>query len=174
MGSSGAWAKLGADGQWEARVVSWDPVDGHRLMNVEKNLADLDTLIAKAGGPDKLIVAYEKSRKNRRYGVVNNFTNGRNEEFWRVLLAMRKIRAIPVDPKTWQAYCFKGIPGREPKPRAREFIRRHCPGTEWLEDINKAPRLGIVDAMCIALWAKHYCEAGGLKAAALSAAAPAA
>jgi len=155
-GSSGASAFLSPAGEWHVQTVFAAAEKGHRLLSVDENEAYLDAMAARAGGFDRLVIAYELSRKNKMFGYVNNFTNGRNEEFWRVLLRMKRIRCIAVDPKTWQCKTSKGIRGPGPKDRAREYIRQRCPGTDWLDSYNKAPREAIVDAMCIALWCKDY------------------
>jgi hypothetical protein len=33
-------------------------------------------------------------------------------------------------------------------------VKRSCPDLKWLDSHTKAQREGIVDAMCIALWAR--------------------
>lgn len=160
-GSSGAMAKLDQYGNWEVCLVSTEWEGGHRLLAVEENLDVLRAWGIKAGGLDHLVVAYEKSRKNPAFGTKNNYVNGRNQEFWRVIFKVLNIQCYAVDPKTWQSLCFKGITCPDTKDRAREYIRRHFPGIDWLEDYNKAPREAIQDAMCIALWAKFRYEASG-------------
>jgi hypothetical protein len=151
-GSSGAIAASRDLVTWEVHLVATVWNRGHRLLAVKENLEYLKQIAAPAGGQDQLVVAYEQSRKNPMFGVKNAHVNGRNEEFWRVLLSLTKIPFCSVDPKTWQSVCFKGIPGSNTKERAREYVRRRCPNTGWLEDFNKAPREAIVDAMCIAIW----------------------
>jgi hypothetical protein len=126
----------------------------HWLLGVPENLAYLDSLLVKAGGPDKVVVAYEQTRKNKRFGTRNNYVGGRNEEFWRVLLSVRELTFASVDPKSWQSVCFRNIAPGHSKDRAREYVRQRCPETDWLDSYNKAPREAIVDAMCIALWCR--------------------
>jgi hypothetical protein len=153
-GSSGAYAATIDLQTWDVGLVDtvWDR--GHRLLDVRKQVKILSSISADVGGASGLVAAYEQSRKNTKFGAKNNFVNGRNEEFWRVLLGAQTIRCCSVDPKTWQCACFKGIkPGRT-KDRAREYIRRRCPKTDWLDCFNKAPREAIVDAMCIAIWCR--------------------
>lgn len=151
-GSSGAMAFVDPAGHWEVQPVFKVQERGHWLLQIQANLDFIDKVAKRAGGGCKLVVAYEEARKNPRFGTKNNFVNGRNEEFWRVLLSMAGIDNVSVDPKTWQGVCLKGIAIADTKDRACEYIRRHCAGTEWLDDYNKAPREAIVDAMCIALW----------------------
>jgi hypothetical protein len=158
---------VGIDGGSSGKAVStvdflnWDVHDlgtvwlgGHRLLSVETNLEILNTVAFKAGGLQNVFVAYEQSRKNPRFGTKNNFVNGRNEEFWRVVLSISKVRFVSVDPKTWQSVCLKDITLSDTKERAREYLRRRCPSTDWLDAYNKAPREAIQDAMCIALWCR--------------------
>ncbi len=153
-GSSGAVAAVDETGAWQVALVAAVQERGHWLLSVDQNLEFLRLAVAKAGGLDNVLVAYEQSRKNPMFGSKNNFVNGRNEEFWRVLLTVKGFRHCSVDPKTWQSVCLKGINSTDTKVRAREYIRRMCPETTWLDCYNKAPREAIVDAMCIALWCK--------------------
>lgn len=160
-GSSGAGAFLGPDGKWHVRLVSIFKDRRHWLLSVNENADFVNHMAELAGGRKNIIMAYERSRKNFKFGLNNTHVNGRNEEFWRVLLSLQKVQHCSVDPKTWQSLCLKGITGSDTKERAREYIRRRCPGTEWLDSYNKAPREAIVDAMCIALWCKDQHQAGG-------------
>lgn len=150
-GTSGSFA-LWTGTSWETYLVVKEKVGTHWLLSVEANMEILKSLVAKAGGPANVVVAYEKARKNTKFGTRNNFVNGRNEEFWRVLLAREKLECHAVDPKTWQAVCLKGIAGEDPKDRAREYIRRRYGDMPWLDSCTKAMREAFVDAMCIALW----------------------
>lgn len=153
-GTSGASAGSVDLVEWDVRLVSKLKIRTHWLLDVRDNLAYLDALLKKAGGPENVIVAYEQNRKNKRFGTRNNFVNGRNEEFWRVVLTERNLTFASVDPKSWQSVLFKDIPSGDPKDRAREYIRRRCPETGWLDSYNKAPREAIVDAMCIGMWCR--------------------
>lgn len=152
---------------WDARLVTKVKIRTHWLLNVRENQAFLDSLVEKAGGPGKLVVAYEQARKNKQFGTRNNYVNGRNEEFWRVALTERNLTFASVDPKSWQSVLLKGIPAGDSKDRARDYIRQRCPNTGWLDSHNKAPREAIVDAMCIGLWCRdmyHELTANGIRA----------
>jgi hypothetical protein len=155
-GSSGAMVFVDQSGHWAVQPVFKVQVRGHWLLQIDANLDFIDTVAKRAGGRNNLVVAYEEARKNPRFGTKNNFVNGRNEEFWRVLLSAEGINNVSVDPKTWQSVCLKGITLADTKDRAYEYIRRRCPETEWLDAYNKAPREAIVDAMCIALWCRDH------------------
>ncbi len=163
IGSSGAMAFVDARGKWTVQLVFVETVGRHRLMSIRGNLEFLNTVAAVAGGPQNLVIAYERARKNPRFGYINNYTNGRNEEFWRVLLEVQNYKHRSVDPKTWQSACIKNLKGANTKSRAREYIRQRCPGTEWLDELNQAPRQAITDAMCIALWGKDQYQANAFE-----------
>lgn len=147
-------AALHENGEWQVCTVATTWLGTHRLLSVGRNLSAIHDIATKAGGMDRVVVAFERSRKNPRFGTKNNYVNGRNEEFWRVVLLFLQARFCSVDPKTWQSLCFPGAEGARTKDRARSYVDRHCPGTGWLDDFNKAPREAIVDAMCIALWCR--------------------
>jgi hypothetical protein len=149
-GTSGG-AALWNGTSWETHVVVKEKIGCHWLLSIEGNIEMLTSLVNKAGGPANVVVAYEQARKNPMFGSKNNYVNGRNEEFWRVILQMLDLEHCSVDPKTWQV-CLKGIALEDPKDRAREFIRRRCGETAWLDSLTKASREAVVDAMCIALW----------------------
>jgi hypothetical protein len=152
-GLSGEIAAMFSRTCWQVHRVAVTLENERRVLDTKKNRAFLDAIAERAGGLHRLFVVYERSRQNTKFGFKNAFINGRNEEFWRVLLTLGEFQFASVDPKTWQAYCFKGIEKGKPKPRALKFVQRNCPDLGWLESHTKAERLGIVDAMCIALWA---------------------
>ncbi|MGH7968006.1 MAG: hypothetical protein ACREIC_04690 [Limisphaerales bacterium] len=85
-GRSGAVAFFDQGGNWYVFLVSVVLQRKHGLLNVQRNHAFLDAMVAMAGGPKHVVVAYERSRKNPMFGAKNNYVNGRNEEFWRVSL----------------------------------------------------------------------------------------
>jgi hypothetical protein len=151
-GTSGGSADSADLIHWEVRRVTKVRRGTHWLLDVLPNLAYLDSLLLKAGGPGNVVIAYEQTRKNKRFGTRNNYVSGRNEEFWRVLLTGRNVTFASVDPLSWQNVCFKDIPPGDSKDRAREYVRRRCPECAWLDSYAKAPREAFVDAMCIALW----------------------
>lgn len=153
-GTSGGSAGSADWNNWDVRMVTKVRRGTHWLLDVDENLAYLDSLLERVGGPSNVVVAYEQTKKNNKFGTRNNFVGGRNEEFWRVLLTMRKVPFASVDPKSWQSVCFKEIAPGKPKDRAREYVRRRCPETAWLDSHNKAPREAFTDAMCIALWCR--------------------
>src|SRR5579862_4133973 len=147
-GTSGGSAGSNDLRNWDVRRVTKVRRRKHWLLGVPENLAYLDALLEKAGGPANVVVAYEQNRENNHFGTKNNFVNGRNEEFWRVILSVRNVTFASVDPLSWQSVCFKNIPPGDSKDRAREYVRRRCPETGWLDSYGKARREAYVDAMC--------------------------
>jgi hypothetical protein len=163
-GAGGALTTVFKDGTWVAYPVQLTRERGHRKLDVHGNLSLLNSVARRAGGRDRVFVVYERSRQNPLFGIKNSFVNGQNEEFWRVVLTLGGFRFGSVDPKTWQAYCFKGIAGPGPKDRALKFVRQNCVDLGWLEAYTKALRCGIADAACIALWSRALAERGRITA----------
>jgi hypothetical protein len=140
------------NGEWVVYRVVVTRYKDHRVLDALGNLAFLESIATRAGGRHRLFVVYEQSRKNNGWGTNNSFANGQNNEFWRVLLTLEKFQFDCVDPLTWQALCHKGIKRGTSKQKSLKYVRAHCPDLKWLKKYNKAERLGIVDAMCIAFW----------------------
>ena len=115
-GYTGAIAGLFPNG-----TVSCDPVrvtdlGRERFLDVESNLGLLQAIITGAGvTKDNLLVVYEQSQINPYFGHKSNHTNGKNGEFWRVLLSTEKIPFTWVNPKQWQKDMFRAIRGRDTK-----------------------------------------------------------
>lgn len=158
-GRSGEIVTRHKDGRWEVHRVAFKQEHKRWKLDIEPNLSVLQSIAEAAGGMDRVFVVYERSHQNDMFGAKNSFTNGQNDEFWRVLLTLGGFGFVSVDHKTWQAYCFKGVAGpkskAKPKTKARRFARRNVRDLAWLKSHNKAERLGIIDAMCIGFWAQH-------------------
>jgi hypothetical protein len=155
-GVSGAYALRLPAGDWKVHPVVVGRNRGHRVLDVFGNLRLLQSFAEDAGGIHRLFVVYERAGQNRVFGFRNAFINGRNDEFWRVLLEREEFRFTSVDPKTWQAGC--GIFGRkseDTKLLALKFVRQNCGDVDWLDNYTKAQQTGIVDAMCMAIWAER-------------------
>lgn len=167
-GASGALAALFPDLTWEAQPVLLCDTE-ETMLDVHGNLRLVEAIAAKAGGVDKIQVVYERCRKNPVFGTKNNFANGRHDEFWRVLLETRGIPCSSAFPRTWQDACFGRGGPVDTKARALAYVQARCSDLGWLKSFNKAQREGIVDAMCIALWAKDLAEASQPVAAGLPA-----
>lgn len=161
-GVSGNISVLDRNDQWRVQHVVVGKEKDRNVLDIEGNLLLLRTLAEMAGGVSRLVVVYEAFRKSNDWGTKNIFTCGRHDEFWRVLLNDHGFRFKSVDPKTWQAHCFRGLGKGKPKPKALRFVQNNCPNHEWLYAYPKSERHGIVDAMCIALWARHQQRLGQL------------
>lgn len=158
-GISGQVVALDPQNRWRTQRVVVTRYKGRNVLDIQANLLLLQTMAKWAGGLDRIVVVYESSRKNTAWGIKNSFAGGRHDEFWRVLLSLSDFHLTSVDPKTWQAWCFEGMkPAKKPKQRARQFVQRKCPDLAWLDAYPQAEQAGIVDAMCIALWARHQQE----------------
>lgn len=162
-GASGAIAALYPDSSWEAYpvAVACDE-EGERRLSVPGNLRTLESIARRWGGYDNIHVCYERCRKNPLFGTRNNFANGAYDEFWRVLLEARGIPGKPVFPRTWQDSCLGRSGEGDTKQRAVAYIKARVENLEWLQNFNKAQRVGIVDAMCIALWARDTMTNSGV------------
>lgn len=156
-GSSGAMAALYPDLTWEVHPVL-AAYGKETFLDVHGNLRLMMAMVTRAGGIDKVQIWYERGRKNTGFGSRNNFTIGRHDEFWRVLFAANGMPASPVFPRTWQDPCLGRGGALDTKVRALSYVQSRCRDLAWLDKFNKVQREGIVDAMCIALWAKDAAD----------------
>lgn len=156
-GRYGAIFALYPDLTWEAHPVLVGG-DDEVMLDVRGNSRLIEAMVARAGGRDNVQVTYERCRKNPMFGYRNNFVNGRHDEFWRVLLEEKGVPCAPVFPRTWQDPCLGRGGSLDTKERALRYVRSRCGDLVWLDKFNKVQREGIVDAMCIALWAKDLAE----------------
>jgi hypothetical protein len=152
-GTSGAIACITPDGEAVCEPVAVQDLGKEKLMDIEGNLALLQRMIASLPLRQVLVV-FEQAQITPRFGYKNNYTNGRNNEFWRVLLTMAKIPFTWVNPQVWQRAVFNGIRGDDTKEMADLVRRQRFPSL----DLNGYTRIqvgGINDAICIALWARQ-------------------
>jgi hypothetical protein len=158
-GVSGGFTGRLPDGTWDAHPVVVAMERGRRVLDVLGNLQMLRSFAERAGGIDRVLIVYEAAGQNQIFGWRNSFVIGRNDEFWRVLLTLGGFRYASVHPNTWQTACGikstkrKDRKEKDTKPKALAFVRKHCGALEWLDKFTKVQQSGIVDAMCIALWA---------------------
>ena len=153
-GVTGAMAALYADESWEFQPVAVENCGKDRVLDVRRNLDFLRRVALRSGGAGQVVVAYEKQKKNPLFGTKGNFSNGRHEEFWRVLLTLNELPFCVVDPNTWQNDVLNGIPGTDTKARARVYVGRRFPTVNLAAAFNAARQEAIRDAMCIAAWAR--------------------
>jgi hypothetical protein len=163
-GSSGAIAALHPDLTWQAYPVLATREE-ETFLSVAGNYALLESIAARAGGMDNIQVVYERGRKNTGFGTRNNFVNGRHDEFWRVLLKVKGVPCFPIFPRTWQDPCLGRGGSIDTKVRALAYVRSRNNNLGWLDEFNKVKREGIVDAMCIAHWARDTAAAARLATA---------
>jgi hypothetical protein len=124
-------------------------------MNIEKNLALLREMVAASGVlPHQAMIVFEQAQITPQFGYKNNYTNGRNNEFWRVLLTMAKIPFTWANPRKWQIVMFADIRGDDTKQMADLVRRQRFPNLD-LGGFTKIQIGGINDAICIALWARQ-------------------
>jgi hypothetical protein len=152
-GVSGAVAALFPDGTWNTYPVAVGRWNQDRVLDIDGNAKILELITSKAGGSAIVFVAYERARKNKKFGIYNLFQIGRHDEFWRVFLTLRNMQFCDVDPRTWQSFCWGARGKGNTKLRALAYVRQRFPKCDWLRNFNQEQRKGIVDAMCIALWA---------------------
>jgi hypothetical protein len=100
-------------------------------------------------------VVYEQSQINPYFGHKSNHTNGKNGEFWRVLLSTEKIPFSWVNPKQWQKDMFRAIRGRDTKVMADLVRKQRFPNLDCT-GFDKTELEGVNDALCIALWAREH------------------
>lgn len=154
-GFSGAIARLFPNGGVIYKPVGVEDLGKERLLHLEVNQAILREMVKATGvGKQNLLVAYEQCQPNPRFGARNCFTNGKNGEFWRLLLAFEALPSRCVNPQQWQRWMFRGIRGKDTKAMA-SLVRRQRFPTLTLQGCNKTQIEGINDALCIALWASE-------------------
>lgn len=154
-GFSGAIACLLPDGNIVSRPVGVKDLGNERLLDEEVNPAILREMLTEARVERKNVLAvYEQCQPNPIFGARNNFTNGKNGEFWRMLLSFEHIPFRCVNPQQWQRWIFRGIRGKDTKAMANLVRRQRFPTLD-IEGFNKPQLEGINDAVCIALWASE-------------------
>ena len=154
-GFTGGIAALLADGSVACYPVKVTDLGRERLLDIDGNLAIIQEIIAKAGvSLEDVIVVYEQSPINPYFGYKSNYTNGKNGEFWRVVLSLAKIPYTWVNPKVWQKHAFRAVRGDDTKAMAALVVKQRFPSLD-VNGWNKSEREGINDALCIALWARE-------------------
>jgi hypothetical protein len=154
-GFTGAIACLRPDGNVICTPVAVTDLGKERLLGLDENRQILRDMIASSGvRRQNLLVVYEQCQPNPLFGARNNFTNGKNGEFWRLLLSMEEIPFRWVNPRQWQHWVFRGIRGKKTKVMADLVRRQRFPALS-LAGYNGDQMEGLNDAICIALWASE-------------------
>jgi hypothetical protein len=154
-GFSGAVVTLFWDGRigyWPVHVID---LGKDKYLDVEKNRdAIRDIVQANGGSKERVVVVCEHCNPNPIFGSKNNHTNGRNSEFWRVLLSLEEIPFLSVYPQVWQKSIFRGLHGTKTKAMARLVRQQRFPHLD-LSCFNREQAEAIDDALCIALWGRE-------------------
>jgi len=154
-GTSGAIACITPAGDVICGPVIFQDLGKEKLMDIDGNLALLRRMIAATGLPTRQIMAvFEQAQITPKFGYKNCYTNGRNNEFWRVVLSMAQIPFKWANPREWQKPVFAGIRGDDTKEMADLVRRQQFPNLD-LSGYTQIQTGGINDAVCIALWVRQ-------------------
>jgi hypothetical protein len=154
-GTSGAIACITPRAEVLCEPVLFHDLGKEKQLDVDGNAALLRRMIDASGMPaDQVMVVFEQAQLNPKFGFRNNYTNGRNNEFWRVVLTLSKKPFSWVNPQTWQRAIFAGIRGKDTKQMADLVRRQRFPDLD-LSGYTRIQVGGINDAVCIALWARQ-------------------
>ncbi len=154
-GFTGGIACLLPDGNVLTRPVSVIDLGKERLLDLDRNREWLRAMIDLADVDRQNILAvFEQCQPNPKFGARNNFTNGKNGEFWRLLLSLEGIPFRPVNPQQWQKWIFRGIRGDDTKAMANLVRLQRFPKLDFTR-YNRTQVEGVNDAICIALWASE-------------------
>lgn len=100
-----------------------------------------------------ILAVCEQCLPNPKFGHKNNYTNGKNGEFWRMLFAWEEIDCRTVYPQQWQKHLFRHLAGVNvgTKELAAEVVSKRLPDA-LVKGYSQEQTEGINDALCIALW----------------------
>ena len=143
------------NGEVIVRAIPVDDLGKGRLLGISQTVEMLHEILTISGVPKALtLVVFEQSPITPLFGAKNNFINGQNNEFWRVLLTLTGFPFCWVNPKVWQKHVFQGIRGSNTKAMAELVRKQRFPNLD-LKGFNASQREGINDALCIGLWARE-------------------
>ena len=153
-GFTGAMALLDQN-QIFCRPVPVINLGKYRLLDVSGCTELLQEMIAMAQTPlENVLAVFEQSSIVPKFGAKNNYLNGQNNEFWRVLLFSNKVPFAWVNAQEWQKHIFAGIRGTNTAAKA-ELVRRQRFPNYNVSGLKKSEIEGVNDALCIALWARE-------------------
>ena len=111
----------------------------------------------KLGLPESpTMIALERSQSMPKQGVKSTFSTGRGYGLWEGILTTLKVPYITVRPSDWHRQICKGLPG-DAKAKALKRVQTTLPNLNLLATPRcKKPHSGIVDAACLALYARHW------------------
>lgn len=134
--SSGAYALIGSDGvpTFTSNFTCWK---------------DVGAFLKQFENQTQVLVALEKVNANPVRGAKACFTFGENFGGWQALLQVFNIPYILVPPPRWQKELLGTFPKGESKKRAYSFATKRWPSMNLLVKQD-----GVIDALCIALYAR--------------------
>lgn len=155
-GFTGAIVLLTPDDQIVCRPVVVLDLGKEKLLDVAPNVTMLRELTDIAASYDCGVhIVFEQSPIAPIFGVKNNYTNGKNNEFWRVILTLGKLPFSWINAQKWQKELFAGIRGDDTKAMAALVCRQQLPALD-VSAYKRSQTEGIHDALCIALWARRH------------------
>ena len=153
-GFTGAIACLFPDDSVLFQPVSVLDLGKEKLLDIRSQQAVLHEILAAANRAGVGVMAvYEQCQPNPLFGPKNNYTNGKNGEFWRLLLSLEEIPFQWVNPQQWQKHLFRGIRGSDTKAMAELVRTQRLPRLSG-NNLSRTKMVGVNDAVCIALWAR--------------------
>lgn len=159
-GFKGAASCLTDDNRIYCRPVRVLDLGEERFLDVDGNRELIRDLLVAAGVTrDQILAVFENAQPNPEFGAHNNFTNGRNREFWRLILTLEQIPFIWVTPRRWQDHVFAGMPGYRSKKKNTKamaaMLRKQLFPQFDTSGYNQEEREGLNDAILIAVWARE-------------------
>ncbi len=135
-GKSGAYVLVGSDGipTFTSNFTCWTNVGA--FLEPFKNQTEV-------------LFALEKVHGNPLRGSKASFQFGASFGGWEALLQVFNIPHILVPPQTWQKAILGSFPKGESKKRAYSFATKRWPSMNLLVKQD-----GVIDALCIALYAR--------------------
>jgi hypothetical protein len=154
-GFTGAMALLLPDDTIQFQTVLYRDLGKEKLLDIHANRAILRGLLKSAEATNcRVFTIFEQSPITPAFGAKNNYTNGKNNEFWRVLLSLEEIPFGWANARRWQKDLFVGIRGGDTKEMARLVVRQRFPKFDC-GGLTDSQQEGVDDAICLALWARE-------------------
>ncbi len=98
----------------------------------------------------------DKQGKVHRQGIRSTFSTGRSYGILEGVLTTSNLPFLTVRPVDWHRQICKGLPG-DAKAKALKRVQTTLPNLNLLATPRcKKPHSGIVDAACLALYARHW------------------
>lgn len=98
------------------------------------------------------IIVLEKVHAMPGQGVSSMFSFGQNYGGWLALLDYLSVPYVLVTPQAWQKKILGPFAKGQAKATAFTYITRRYPALE----LSKTKDEGVIDALCMALYAKDY------------------